>query len=387
MKKLLFAICLLLVSFHSFGAGIPITDIPRLIMEYITDQVLMEQDREVQQQKLLHLLEVLRKAKNIRARHTDVLAIEDDLEKELRLVREVEHLKLNDILSIADKVLSVTGELYAYDLPVLEEYLLLRQGVPGLESSNSLYDYFQGGTSVYAELTGNAATDYPENQELLRQQAFKRYSLEVDMARRSLHTALTYQALSRDLFDQAADLQEQVNKEGRWGLSGMGDIFSDMVDGLDGGGSDLNLGGLEELLGGWAKEIKESVFGIGNVISNLFGNTDNDKEEELDRQVSEKVDGFDFNTLLGSLFGGTGSSFLVPGYETEIQKEGMGLSTGERIEAQGAALDNLEKSLNLQLEADEILLKATYKSVHQQQADASYQNTLFRQSMTEAVLY
>jgi|GEM_PF-6898697 len=264
---------------------------------------------------------------------------------------------------------------------------MLRQGIPGLESSNSLYDYFQGGTSVYAELTGNAAADYTENQQLIRQQAFKRYSLEVDMAKRSLHTALTYQALSQDLFDQAADLQEQVNKEGRWELSGTGGIFSDMLDGLDGGGPDWNLGGLEELLGGWAKEIKESVFGIGNVIGNLFGNPDNDKEEELDRQVSEKVGGFDFDTLLGSLFSGTGSSFLVPGYETEIQKEGMGLSTGERIEAQGTALDNLEKSLKLQLEADELLLKATYKSQHQQQVDASYQNALFRRSMAEAVLY
>jgi hypothetical protein len=386
MKKLLFSICLLLASFHSFGAGIPITDIPRLIMEYITDQVLMEQDREVQQQKLLHLLEVLKKAKNIRARHTDVLAIEDDLEKELHLIREMQHLKLNDILSIADKVLSVTGELYAHDLPVLEEYLLLRQGIPGLESSNSLYDYFQGGTSVYAELTGNAAVDYTENQQLIRQQAFKRYSLEVDMAKRSVHTALTYQALSQDLFDQATDLQEQVNKEGRWELSGTGDVFSDLLDGLE-GGPDLNLGGLEELMGGWANEIKESVFGIGNVIGNLFGNTDNDKEEELDQQVSEKVGGFDFGNLLGSLFDGSGISFSVPGYETEIQKEGMGLSTGERIEAQGAALDNLEKSLNLQLEADELLLKATDKSQHQQQVDASYQNTLFRQSMAKAVLY
>jgi hypothetical protein len=281
----------------------------------------------------------------------------------------------------------VTGELYAHNLPVLEEYLMLSQGIPGLESSNSLYDYFQGGTSVYAELTGNAAIGYAENQELLRQQAFKRYSLEVDMTRRSLHTALTYQSLSKDLFDQAADLQEQVNKEGRWELSGTGDIFSDLLDGLDGGGPDLNLGGLEELMGGWAKEIKESVFGIGNVIDNLFGNTDNDKEEELDRQVSEKVGGFDFGTLLGSLFGGSASPFPVPGYETEIQKEGMGLSTGERIEVQGAALDNLEKSLNLQLEADELLLKATQKSVHQRQVDASYQNTLFRQSMAEAVLY
>jgi hypothetical protein len=316
-----------------------------------------------------------------------VLAIEDDLEKELRLVREMQHLKLNDILSIANKALSVTGELYAHDLPVLEEYLLLRQGIPGLESSNSLYDYFQGGTSVYAELTGNAAIDYTETQQLIRQQAFKRYGLEVDMAKRSLHTALTYQSLSKDLFDQAADLQEQVNKEGRWELSGVGDVFSDLLEGLDGGGPDLNLGGLEELLGGWAKEIKESVFGVGNAIDNLFGNTDNDKEEELDRQVSEKVGGLDLDALLGSLFGGMGSSFLVPGYETEIQKEGMGLSTGERIEAQGAALDNLEKSLKLQLEADEILLQATQKSVHQQQVDASYQNTLFRQSMAEAMLY
>jgi hypothetical protein len=110
------------------------------------------------------------------------------------------------------------------------------------------------------------------------------------------------------LFDQAADLQERVNKEGRWELSGTGDVFSDLLDGLDGGGPDLNLGGLEELMGGWAKEIKESVFGIGNVIGNLFDDQDNNKDEEIDQQVSEKVGGFDFGTLLGSLFGGTGSS-------------------------------------------------------------------------------
>jgi hypothetical protein len=387
MKKIVPFICLLFLSFQSFGAGIPITDIPRLIMEYITDQVLMEQDREVQQEKMLHLLEVLQKAKNIRARHTDVLGLEEDLEKELRLVREVQHLKLNDILSIADKVLSVTGGLYARDLPVLEEYQVLREGLPGIESSNHLYDYFHGGTSVYSELTGNVPDDYAENGQLLREQAFKQYALEVDVTKRSLHTALAYQALSQDLLEQAADLGEQVNKDGRWELTGIGDIFSDLLDGQEGAEFDPNLGGLEDLLGGWAKEIKESVFGIGNAIGNLFDRSDDDKEEEIDRLVSDKVGGFDFGSLLESLLGGSGNFFTAPSYQTQIQKEGMGLSTGERIEAQGAALDNLKKSLDLQLEADQIILNAIHKTISQQQVDASYQNALMRESMAQAALY
>ncbi len=387
MKKILPYICLLLLSFRSFGTGFPVTDIPRLIMEYITDQVLMEQDREVQQQKLLHLLEVLKKAKNIRARHTDVLAIEDDLEKELRLVREVRHLKLNEILSVAGKVLSVTGKLYARDLPILEEYQVLRESLPGTESSSHLYDYFHGGTSVYSELTGNLPGSYAENGQLLREQAFRQYALEVDVTRRSLHTALALKSLSRDLLEQAADLNEQVNKEGHWELTGTGDIFPDLPDGLGGAGPGLITGGLEQLLGGWAKEIRESVFGIGNAIGSLFGNSATDKEEEIDRLVGEKVSGFDFLSLFGSLFGGIGSIFPVPAYETSIRKEGMGLSTGERIEVQGAALDNLKKSLDMELEADQIILNATHKSLLRQRTDACYQNALMRESMVQKALY
>jgi hypothetical protein len=65
----------------------------------------------------------------------------------------------------------------------------------------------------------------------------------------------------------------------------------------------------------------------------------------------------------------------------------MGLSIGERIEAQGAALDNLKKSLDLQLEADQIILNVTQKPLLEQRIDACYQNALMRESMAQAALY
>jgi hypothetical protein len=55
--------------------------------------------------------------------------MEDDLEKELRLVRQVENLKLHDVLRIVEKVVSITNALYAEDMPYGEEYALLREAI------------------------------------------------------------------------------------------------------------------------------------------------------------------------------------------------------------------------------------------------------------------
>ncbi len=213
MKKILPYICLLLLSFRSFGTGFSGHGYSPAYHGIHHRSGAHGADREVQQQKLLHLLEVLKKAKNIRAVIRMCWQLKMIWKKELRLVREVGHLKLNEILSVADKVLSVTGKLYARDLPILEEYQVLRESLPGTESSSHLYDYFHGGTSVYSELTGNLPGSYAENGQLLREQAFRQYALEVDVTRRSLHTALALKSLSGDLLEQAADLNEQVNKK------------------------------------------------------------------------------------------------------------------------------------------------------------------------------
>ncbi len=218
MKKPVLFISLLLLPCFSFGAGIPVTDIPRLIMEFIKNQLLMEQDRKIQRDKLQKLVEVLVEAKQIRARHTQLEGMEDDLEQELRLIRQVKDLRLHDVLRIIEKVSVVSNVLYTNDMPYLEEYALLREAIPGVASADGVYDFMLGGTSVYGDMIGRAPATYQGNAELLQQQAIKQYGMEVDAAKRALHTAISYQQLSVDLRDQAMDLQEKVNTEGRWEL-------------------------------------------------------------------------------------------------------------------------------------------------------------------------
>ncbi len=380
MKKWIWFIWLLLTPNLSFGAGIPVTDIPRFIMEFITNEILMEQDKKVQGDKLQKLVEVLVEAKQIRARHTELQGMEDDLETELRLVWQVQELQLHDVLRIVQKVISVSNSLYAHQMPYLEEYALLQKNIPGLASVEGMYDFMLGGTSVYGEMTGQAPVTYQANTELIRQQAIKQYGLEVDAAKRALHTAISYGQLSEDFRDQAEDLQEKVNREGNWSIQGLGDLFSDL---LDAGGEAVGLEdlfGLEDKVEEWAGDIREKV-GLGGM-DNLFGGGE-DKSDQIKDAVEEAVGGFDFLSLFQSvtgLLGGSGYSPLA-GYSVEFAKDGMRMTTGERIEAQGIVIDNLEQSVELGLEADRLILEALEKSEHQQKVDATYRNGLIRQSL------
>ncbi len=381
MKKLVLFISLLLLPCFSFGAGIPVTDIPRLIMEFITNRILMEKDGKIQGEKLQKLVEVLVEAKQIRARHTQLEGMEDDLEQELRLIRQVKDLRLHDVLRIIEKVSVVSNVLYANDMPYMEEYALLKEAIPGVASADGVYDFMLGGTSVYGDMIGTAPATYQGNAELLQQQAIKQYGLEVDAAKRALHTAISYQQLSVDLRDQAVDLQEKVNTEGRWELLGIGDLFSDL---LDSGGE---LPGLEDLFGlsdkieEWSGEIREKA-GLGG-LGNLLGGEREDKSEQIQGALEEAVGEFDFLNLFDSVPGllGGGAEGIIPEYRVEFEKEGMRMTTGERIEAQDIALDNLEQSVELQLEADRLILEALEKSGHQDKVDATYRNALVRKSL------
>ena len=185
MKKLIVCLSILLLSRTAFGTGIPVTDIPRLIIEFITNQVLMEKDQVVQAEKLKKLVEVLVEAKQIRARHTELRSIDENLETELRLVRQVENLQLHDVLRIAEKVVVVTNALYAEDLPFLEEYALLKDALPGVEGAGDAYDFLLGSASLYGEVAGRAPTTYQANAQMLQQQAIRQYGVEVDAAKRA----------------------------------------------------------------------------------------------------------------------------------------------------------------------------------------------------------
>ncbi len=382
MKKLVVCMAILLLSRASFAAGIPVTDIPRLILEFITNQVLMEKDQVVQADKLRKLVEVLLEAKQIRARHTELRAMDEDMEKELMLVRQVENLKLHDILRITEKVIAVTNELYAEDLPFLEEYALLKDALPGVEGANEVYDFMVGSASLYGEITGRAPATYQESAELLQQQAIRQYGVEVDAAKRALHAALSYHQLSVDLREQAADLSQKVNIEGSWSMTGIGDLFSDLPD-IGGGIPGLeDMLDLSEKIRDWSADIRRKV-GLGDT-DNLFGGG-GDKSDKIGEAVQEVVSGFDFAGLFQTVIGlpGGESAAEAPAYALEFEKQGLRLTTGERIEVQGIALDNLEQSLELQSEADRLITETLEKSEHQHKVDQTYGNALFRKSLLE----
>ncbi len=71
----------------------------------------------------------------------------------------------------------------------------------------------------------------------------------------------------------------------------------------------------------------------------------------------------------------------APAYSVEFEKEGLRLTTGERIEVQGIAVDDLEQSVELQLEADRLVLDALTKTETQYKVDRAYQNALLRKSL------
>lgn len=393
MKKLFVSAlllgCLLFPVSPSTAKGIPVTDIPRLIFEYIKSEVLMEKDKKVQIEKLEKLLKTLQEVKKIRGHQTEQLDIDVDLERELWKVREFKNLKLSDIEGIARKVLRLTNALYANDLPSLSEYHLLKQGVPGIRASNKLYEYLQGGTSAYAAASGNAPVSYRDNLELLADQRARQYALEVDASHRAIHTAMTYQQLSGELADQAVDLSDKINQDGSWNLFGIGNLFSDLSDAINDipGLSDLMESAGAQMEGQadkMAGDIKDEL-GIKNesLLGKLFDKS-NDISEKLQDLVKNKVESMDFLSSLTSMFSGlVDSASPVPDYSTRIEKQGMRMSTGERIGAQAAALDNLEKSFELQLQADELLLQAGQKSRDMQRLDAAYQNALIRKTLTQ----
>ncbi len=388
VSALLLAALLFPVS-PSQATGVPVTDIPRLIFEYIQNEILMKQDGKIQAAKLTKLLQTLQEVKKIRARQTEQLDIDVDLEKELWKVREFKNLKLSDIEVISQKVLRLTSAIYANDLPTLTEYHLLKQAVPGLQASNKMYDWLQGGTSAYAALQGAAPSNYEDHLSLIAQQRVQQYALEADASQHMIHTAMTYQQLSGELVGQAVDLSEKVNQDGSWNLFGIGDIFSNLADQLD------ELPGLSSLLDKAEESIQKQTDQVNgqikeemnikddSILDKIFGSQEKVQEKVMDL-VKSKLAGLDLISQLGSLFSGLSDALEpVPDYSTRIEKDGMRLTTGERIQAQAAALDNLEKSFDLQLQADELLLQASEKGENMKRLDAAYQNALIRKTLTQ----
>ncbi len=369
-------------------AGVPVTDIPRLIMELLEDKVFMKQDAQVQQKKLEKLLEALQEVKKIRGKQTEQLDIDVDIDRELWLTRQFKTLKMSDIRRIKEKVHLLVEALYAKDLPYLEEYMVLKKAVPGLNASNQMYTFLNGRTGAYAALQGKGSTDMNENALAIKQQTMKQYSVDVDAAQKALHTAMTYRQLSGELTDQAMDMQEKLNQDGKWDLFGIGDLFSNLF-GDDAGGllGDLVSG---EWMGNKVDDLTNQVKEAAGVEDYSFWDVllgkVKDKAESIGEQALSKVTGggSDIVGVLDGIFGTITDNILpAPEYATRIEKDGLKMTTGERIEAQAAALENIEKSMELELEADRLVLETTEKTPAIEQVEQAYENALFRKTLSQ----
>jgi hypothetical protein len=259
-------------------------------------------------------------------------------------------------------------------MPYLDEYIRYFSLAPGVDSAQELYGYLKG-TSAYADWQA-PRPGYAQNARRLQQQAIRQYGVETDLALRKMHTAMAYRQLSADLAGQAADLSDAVNREGSWSLLGTGDLWSDLLAG-DSPMPELALPGLGDMIRSWAGEIHRKIQGGGLFDSKSEGQ----KSDQVQDLVGEKMGSFDFFGLLDSVLGAVEALAAPPEYTVRIEKKGLRLSTGERIEVQAAALDNLMQSLDLQLQSDELLTEAIRHGPHQQQVDAAYQHALFRRSL------
>jgi hypothetical protein len=138
-------------------------------------------------------------------------------------------------------------------------------------------------------------------------------------------------------------LQEQVNTEGRGRCQGPATCFPTYCP------SEGEIPGLEDLfvlpdqIKEWTADIRKKM-GLDG-IDYLFGGGTT-KSEQIGQEVENAVGGFDFMGLFRRRLGllGEGADLPVPEYEVAFEKEGLRLSTGERIEAQGIALDKLGSS-------------------------------------------
>ena len=237
-------------------------------------------------------------------------------------------------------------------------------------------------------MQGNAPSKYEDHLNLIASQRVKQYALQADASQRMIHTAMTYQQLSGELVGQAMDLSEKVNQDGRWSLMGIGDIFSDLFE-------DIQIPGLSELLEKGEEKMEDQTDKLNEEIKDELGIKDDsflDKlfgssqkaQEKLQDLVKKKVESMDILSQITSLFSGLVDSVpTVPAYSTSIEKEGMRMSTGDRIQAQAAALKKKKKSFELQLQADQLLIQASEKSQATQRLDAAYQNALIRKTLTQ----
>jgi hypothetical protein len=373
-----------------------VADIKRIVMEYIND-ALMEKDKQKQNDKLQKLKEILQEAKKIKQRNTEILDIDEDIEKELRSLGNFKNLSLTDINRLMEKINALKDEDFIHDLPHMGEFMTFYKQSATSETTNSFYDFLLGGTTAYA-----AMNDYPsnasylENMQLQHEQASKRYSIETMIAKRKLNTALSYQQLSKDLIDQATDLSVSINKEGSWHMSNSEDdenITDEFTLFDPTGNMDKVTGFIDEKTksitadmggeDGMFKNLFEKISPLGKLLD-FFGK-DKDKGSEITSLL-----GLGEGDMLGFIDGlfGNNEEVLSPGtlFKTSIEKEGLRLTSGERMAAQKTALDNVIKAMDLQLEADRLTIEAIGKTTHQKRVDAAYQRKAIRESLIKTKL-
>ncbi len=313
----------------------------------------------------------------------------------MRSARQTRHLKLNDVLGLLESVRR-TRARYVDDAET-DRYLSLAEQPADAANAEELHRFLSEGKTAVDEhaldIGGQGRGDY------------RQYLVETHTGQADLNTALAYRQLSRELTERSVDLSAQTQKDGHFDVgSRLTDIFGDNEAATE----------LDALVdpSSLADGLLGSAFGqLGGQLGNLFADDGSGKSvwdklgdfftprspkkqaEEINRRIEESLRQWGENALgglTGLLTDGLEdlAGSLLPSAElpVDITHSGMRLTTGERIEIQGMALENLCKSMELELEADEKVLQSLERTPHQRKVDEASNSRVLVQSLSRVKL-
>ena len=378
-------------------------------------------------QRLMELKNLVEKAKNqlvqlkngnkinnrTQANTQSILNLGKEVEEILRDISEFENLvskngkyKFNDLSIFMKTNQAVSSKLSDYHkqltfLNKLDQILSQNsQGEVSQQGGQQMYDFFYDGTSP--ELSASNHDDFAKAK---KDEFAKVYGLQNTMQKKKFQTALAYYKIADELYHQAIVLSNAVSDESNgkpMRISNSSPFSLDNVFGTDDSfdigslfGGDVfsnSMGGLmtaiymsmpDEVLQQEILRIKAFIRAIEEIeptgYEGIIKRANRDLEDANNAyqyKMTQKV-----NQASGT-YPGVGLNPSNPsGFS--ISKTGLRMSTGERIQAQTAAIHLMNESTDYKEKGDKLMEDATKKTPLQQEMESRYQAKLVRNSLAK----
>ena len=355
-------------------------------------------------------------ANRTQANTQSLLNLNKEIEEVLRDVSEFENIisrdgkfKFNDISQFleSNKVLSFTTANYSKNLVVLKKLdgiinASTQNGVSGT-SGQEMYDFFFEGTSAEKSVKNHDDFAKSKKDEIARV-----YELENTMQKKKFQTAMSYYKIADELYHQAIILSSAASdatmgKPMRIGNSSpfsLDNVFN-TDDGLDLGSlfsGDISGGMYNGIMsaiymGMPEEQLQREIMGLKGFIRMLNEVEPTGYESMLKKanmDLEDAMNALQFKATQkanqsGSSYAGAGLNPSNPsGFS--IGNTALRMNTSERIQAQATAIQLMNQATDYKKKGDDLMMEAVQKTPLQQEVEARYQATLFRNSLAKIKL-